>query len=607
MSSFVRETRNRRQPNRFSDEQVVYNSKQRASNKNTPSGNTPPGNTPLGNTPPGNTSQLTESGAAVMNDEPHEMRPPKQTPRKAVPTSDKLEELIAQQKKKTEEENAIEEDNEQDIIKNNKKTNTKSKKRTHSQKAKRQSKRSKNEESEDEDGWFEEEPDGDEDSDVDEDSDDNEELDGDVDLDEDGDSNNSEGNLDLIDITDRMQSSEPLSVTDERKECCKGTDSSLFGATRQPSPSYNKNETWAKVFMNLVCFMTNVKSLYTYMVHYKKPEFPKITLLSKRNFVDFLDVTTDGTKDVTYAEMQAYHQQLPKKIPNKHWSDGIFGVSPVKLLYLVYRDLHCWKGPNPSKGLFDLPWQAILTWEESISDPQNPPFANLGSYAMLHWKNREYMTGLHLDPKEIGMEYVSKELLVELEVFGFNIIRFLFPDDYNDSSDDEIREDFKVFPGFVFTKQAYHQHMHLDENSKHPIFIVHFPLCRDGLFLRIAKSKNDRNFQAIHVPFGSFLVLPASVYHSGVYGKSGNYRLHIAIRSTKSTWTEDKLFEFPKEEKQPTEELDHKNVNWKSWRKPACSKFALRYECMLLRECNIWYRVMFANNQKELAEAAVEN
>ena len=414
-----------------------------------------------------------------------------------------------------------------------------------------------------------------------------------------------------VDTTHLVVSHSSVSVTRERTICCRSPNTSGSYERGTSKGDYRKNDKWVKAFRSMIAKLTNVHSIMSYIPLYLKPEYPKIHLLSIQRFTKFASTFTNGSIDMDDDKMKTFYAELPTTIPQEKWHLGIYGVTPVKLLYLTYRDLHCSIGPNPSQGLYNLPWKPILTWDESQIDQDatkkhNQPLKAFGSYAMLHWKNRQFATGIDLDVKKIGMEYVSKELLDELEDFAFNIIRFLLPEEFSAKTNDEIREHFRVFPGFVITSKAYHQHMHQDERSNHHIFIVHLALCREGLFLRIAldkKHRNDKDFLKIHVPFGSFIVLPADVYHSGVYGSPGNYRLHIAIRSVKSKWDNDHLFPLSKEDKKPTEDLNNNNVNWSSWAVTSRKLFGYRYETMLLRNCNVWYRTMFATPQAKFIEA----
>jgi hypothetical protein len=65
-------------------------------------------------------------------------------------------------------------------------------------------------------------------------------------------------------------------------------------------------------------------------------------------------------------------------------------------------------------------------------------------------------------------------------------------------------------------------------------FILHLPLCKDGLALQIWSTwEGDRTSHVrpklIFVPFGCALLLRADTYHAGCYGTKGNLRLHGII------------------------------------------------------------------------------
>jgi hypothetical protein len=62
-------------------------------------------------------------------------------------------------------------------------------------------------------------------------------------------------------------------------------------------------------------------------------------------------------------------------------------------------------------------------------------------------------------------------------------------------------------------------------------FILHLPLCKEGLALQIWSTwEGDRTShirpKLIFVPFGCALLLWADIYHAGCYGTKGNLRLH---------------------------------------------------------------------------------
>jgi hypothetical protein len=65
-------------------------------------------------------------------------------------------------------------------------------------------------------------------------------------------------------------------------------------------------------------------------------------------------------------------------------------------------------------------------------------------------------------------------------------------------------------------------------------FILHLPLCKEGLALQIWSTwEGDETKhicpKLIFVPFGCALLLRADIYHAGCYGTKGNLKLHGMI------------------------------------------------------------------------------
>ena len=106
-------------------------------------------------------------------------------------------------------------------------------------------------------------------------------------------------------------------------------------------------------------------------------------------------------------------------------------------------------------------------------------------------------------------------------------------------------ESYQADPACMLTIMAYPQPPHRDmkgcvagEEWRQPYYsyILHLPLCEEGMFLNIWEDPDDKSVPPlrIHVPFGTFLLLRMDVVHGGVFGSSGNVRLHIAFRPTKT-------------------------------------------------------------------------
>ena len=143
----------------------------------------------------------------------------------------------------------------------------------------------------------------------------------------------------------------------------------------------------------------------------------------------------------------------------------------------------------------------------------------------------------------------------------------------------------------MYTVRAYDQHLHLDEDTKENVFFLHIPLTEEGSFIRalVGSKKGEKIEKKIHIPFGTFLVLPSYVYHAGVYGNKGNYRLHIAVRSVYSQWEEDTL-ESAYGEKKTVNSPINTECNFHSWTTHETTTFTIRYLNMLKRNCGVWFK-----------------
>ena len=89
---------------------------------------------------------------------------------------------------------------------------------------------------------------------------------------------------------------------------------------------------------------------------------------------------------------------------------------------------------------------------------------------------------------------------------------------------------------FIYTKNEFDQapHIDLDESLYHPLrplgWIMHLPLYKEGMWIRVWPQDGVQRIQCgpefVHIPFGTVLFLRADVSHSGIYGSTGNIRLH---------------------------------------------------------------------------------
>lgn len=125
------------------------------------------------------------------------------------------------------------------------------------------------------------------------------------------------------------------------------------------------------------------------------------------------------------------------------------------------------------------------------------------------------------------------------------------------------------------------QRIHLDHEEatnkgygRHPAYVLHMPLCREGLALQLClnatQGKGALSRQFLFVPFGKMLLLRSNVYHSGHFGSRGNLRLHAVIaKKGKKMFTFDRLVkvdkeshcEIPEDFPNAEEVLDHAREN----------------------------------------------
>ena len=99
---------------------------------------------------------------------------------------------------------------------------------------------------------------------------------------------------------------------------------------------------------------------------------------------------------------------------------------------------------------------------------------------------------------------------------------------------------FKI--GFVETRQARHQEPHLDfrrDIDPGECFVLHAPMQECGSVICIW-DKPMKKHMFVYIPYGCFLLLDGTVYHSGFYGNSGNMRFHLAVTRTKDHITQEK-------------------------------------------------------------------
>ena len=142
------------------------------------------------------------------------------------------------------------------------------------------------------------------------------------------------------------------------------------------------------------------------------------------------------------------------------------------------------------------------------------------SFWLLHQKKGYDM------PKINPFDWKSSNLVTSVEKIVLEGVLQLLKNAIEDAVD---QKDIltTMIPGFVTTGKAVHQGYHLDNteinfDTENEAFIVHIPLCVEGMWLRLAKlEKNKLNETMYHIPFGRGIILPTYQLHSGHYGKEG--------------------------------------------------------------------------------------
>ena len=176
--------------------------------------------------------------------------------------------------------------------------------------------------------------------------------------------------------------------------------------------------------------------------------------------------------------------------------------------------------------------EMMVGWE-SISNPIVGE-TGLGKYKVTgyseDWKHTQgnHFTGGGF-PNNINVSIMDKIMSA-----GRSVISHYDPDYYTE----------KV--GLVCTIRPYVQvpHQDFDHCSDVRGVILHAPLCEEGSYIYVWKSKcrhMPTERELLYIPFGSMLVLDGNVWHGGIVGSPGNVRFHAAILPTVDTTMSDQL------------------------------------------------------------------
>jgi hypothetical protein len=259
---------------------------------------------------------------------------------------------------------------------------------------------------------------------------------------------------------------------------------------------------------------------------------------------------------------------------------GAAACVPIPLMLNLLRDLK-----DGKKKVDKMGWRTISKKEYEKGGK--------GKYCMFHWGRGSSFSGYEDDWKKnnelLGMK--SQELVDD---FACQVIKNFRPDQRSKSRQ-ELLEKFSVFPGCVITELAYNQRAHVDMDCWG--IIVHMPLCEEGMMICIWPKDNSRKSSGkfIHLPFGSFLALPAHTVHSGIYGNKGNIRFHMLIRERENNWLADKLVD--------DEDINNNLNNRKNWKdemerrhESSVALFTKEYIDTLLSKCGSVFCSHWTNN-----------
>lgn len=161
---------------------------------------------------------------------------------------------------------------------------------------------------------------------------------------------------------------------------------------------------------------------------------------------------------------------------------------------------------------------------------------------------------------------------------------------------------FEFHPGLVRTVKPCHQFLHMDTTSN-KCYHLHMPLCKDGMTLRLArlKSRDDfnthctwekqdqPNYEFVHIPFGSFILIHSNQFHAGLYGENGNIRLHAVLPLPGEKLNDGNLQYWPNEDLDRLESNfaklnDERILNTKVNSDAVCDLLEIAYPYVGIRE-----------------------
>jgi hypothetical protein len=258
----------------------------------------------------------------------------------------------------------------------------------------------------------------------------------------------------------------------------------------------------------------------------------------------------------------------------KHAFDGIgtigYGVASPGLMTNLLQDL---RGRTPT-GMNKIRLRRI---QPEVGKKET----DKADYAFFHWDKLDSSTNGVITDYCTRENILSKRSVKEIDDLGFGICRVLFPGKFDKMDDVEMQDHILLLPGVVVTRNAHNQGLHLDDKPGEILFLLHFPLCEEGMLLRVFDESNGLKAKSnfLRIPFGSYAITRGDVYHAGIYGNTGNCRFHMVIKTAGKFLASDKLHRFAGDVKPPDNAW--KNVMYKE---DDLSRFSKAYLQLLMEK-----------------------
>ncbi len=265
----------------------------------------------------------------------------------------------------------------------------------------------------------------------------------------------------------------------------------------------------------------------------------------------------DGNR-ISYQRRKAQLGKIVMVSANDSRLSGAFLLDPIPHGIMIQMLIHCFsdefnKEYNAGKVSIDLQRNGDNKPVDASGDLV--PSTGGADYYMLNWMKSKVSANANLwDNAWENNAVMSVAGVYTLDSFGTMLTASL-------KEALETEDEFSFHPGFVSTKTAAHQEIHVDSPLAYKVekdkqnYILHMPLTVEGLSLRIANvdvkveeviesafgkvgtSMDPLEVKKVtvsdffyHVPFGTALLLPERQWHAGHYGNEGNLRFHAVLR-----------------------------------------------------------------------------